>query len=189
MTYHTGSSGEINVSYHLTGPYPIDFFINLPTGQNTHEVSEIISLSPHPFDFSPPSRIVHEKEQIDAYLVSNSVYTDDNITIHGWHSNPDGSGGMLLPLEFVWYNFGGRIWDKYQNSSDIITNADGYFSLTLTAPSTEGGYLLSIRTLKTVTKPHVYSNILNIIVREPELSIEPGLILFIPHFHFMQLPS
>ena len=190
MTYHTESDGTINVSYHLTGPYPIGFFMELPaTGLNPKEVSEKISISPISFNFSPPSRIIHEKEQIDAYLVSNSVKTDENITLHGWYTNHDGSAGILLPLEFVWYNFGGRIWDKFQNSTDIITNADGYFSCTLTAPSTLGVYLLSIRTKKTVTKSHVYSNILNLIVREPEIPIEPWFEFNNPIFSLHATPQ
>lgn len=190
MTYHTGSDGTINVSYHLTGPYPIEFFMELPsTGQIIKEVSDTLTLTPEPIDISPPSRIIPEKEQIDAHLVSNSVNTQENVTVHGWYSYQNGSGGILLPLELVWYNFGGRIWDKYPKSTEIITNADGYFTCTLSAPSTPGAYLLSIRTVKTVTKSHVYSNILNLIVKEPELSVEPVVEYQYPQLSLFASPS
>ena len=161
ITLQTNANGSINASYHLTGPDPISFSMYY---QERHENKKHQSvpdmLFPLWLGINPPVRVVHSFENLEAYIDSETVESLQNITIYGWYCEKDGTSGSLSVLDLVWYNFGEKIWDKYQNSSKILTNADGLFECMVPAPKTPGMYLLAVKRSGNSTIPDLFSNIL-----------------------------
>lgn len=167
----TKQDGRVNFSYHLSGPDSVHFFLSYQKNQNEPIYrSNTISFIPLESGINPPARIVHEKETIIAYLQNETVDPIQNITVYGWYNGNGGSGVPLSSLDLVWYNFGEKIWDRYQNSSQVLTNADGKFECTVKAPQTPGMYLLGMRRRPgSVTSNQLYSNVLALSVVIPEL--------------------
>ncbi len=163
IPYQTKNDGSVNISYHLTGPDPLLFSLIWQKSSNHPKVhSEPVFLIPSNGGIQPPTRIVHKTKTLDAFLENNTVESLNPFTIYGWYCSYDGLPQSLSPLDLVWFNFGERIWDQYQNSSQILTNADGLFECTVPAPQTPGTYLLAVKTHEN-TKV-VYSNILPLTV-------------------------
>jgi len=180
IPYQTKNDGTVNVSYHLTGPDPLLFSLIWQKSSIQPKVqSEPVLLMPSGEGINPPTRIVHDTKTLDAYLEHASVVSLHNFTIYGWYCGKDGLPQVLSPLDLVWYNFGERIWDQYQNSSQILTNADGLFECTVPAPQTPGTYLLAVKTRESSQSKEVYSNVLPLTVipagEESSENIDPEL--------------
>ncbi|MCZ2417488.1 MAG: hypothetical protein LC132_08085, partial [Burkholderiales bacterium] len=109
---------------------------------------------------NPPVRTAYSSETIDAYIDNETVEPAQNITIYGWYCGKNETQKPFSSLELSWYNFGEKIWDQYQNSSKILTNANGLFECKVEAPQTEGMYLLSVKRAGNSTRPALFSNIL-----------------------------
>ena len=73
-------------------------------------------------DFLPRSRDRTDTRSIDADLNAVIIRPDENITISGWFSDGNGNGIPAGRLNLYWYNFADRIWDRYENCSEAITN-------------------------------------------------------------------
>lgn len=173
VVYQTSTDGTMNTSFHMTGPDPLSFSLSYQKNRNepTYQ-SEPVIVSPLLPALNPPARIVHTSETLDAYIDNESVESLQNITLYGWYCTKEGEPGSLATLDLVWYNFGGKFWDQYQNSSKILTNAHGLFECTVPAPQTPGMYLLAIKREGNSTTPAVYSNVIALPVTPREEETE-----------------
>ncbi len=159
--FQTKTDGKMNASFHLTGPDPLSFSLTYQKNRNEPKYqSEPVIISPLIPGINPPARIVHTSETLDAYIDNESIDSSQNITLYGWYCRKKGEPGSLSNLDLVWYNFGGKVWDQYQNSSKILTNAHGLFECTVPAPQTPGMYLLAVKSEGNATTPALYSNVL-----------------------------
>ena len=169
----TRSDGTVNFSFHLTGTEPVSWRLEYPENRTKLPCqSNTITLMPMATGMNPPARIADEIESIDIYLDNEYAKALQNITIYGWYNGKKGNGMPLHTLEPIWYNFGGKIWDRYQNSSQILTNADGMFECRVQAPQTPGTYLVGVKKSGSTTKAQVYSNILALTVTSPDVTGE-----------------
>lgn len=166
----TKSDGTVNFSFHLTGSDPVSWRLEYPKIRTKPPYqSNTITLIPMTTGMNPPARTADEKESIDIYLNNESARALQNITMYGWYNGKTGKGMPLHILEPIWYNFGEKIWDRYQNSSQILTNADGMFECRVQAPQTPGTYLVGVKKPGNITKSHVYSNILALTVTSTDI--------------------
>lgn len=157
----TRTDGIVNISYHLPGPDPLSFSMYYQERYDgIRHQSEPKMLLPLEPGINPPVRTAYSSETIDAYIDDETVEPAQNITIYGWYCGKNETQKPFSSLELSWYNFGEKIWDQYQNSSKILTNANGLFECKVEAPQTEGMYLLSVKRAGNSTRPALFSNIL-----------------------------
>lgn len=167
LTGDTRKDGNVNFTYHLPGPEPASFVMEYP-GTEPPALSDTLVLTPSGPGNDPGARVLHDKETIDAFLEENTEAGGENLTVYGWYGKKEGEPSRFSLLECIWYNFGGQLWDQYQNTSEILTNNDGLFACRVTAPQTPGMYLLGVRSLGNTTSRPVYSNVLVLTVTSPE---------------------
>ena len=88
--------------------------------------------------FEPRARERTNNRHIDAELTPSVISPGENVTLTGWFSDGNGDGIADGSLNLYWFNFADRIWDRYQNRSEAITNNAGYFALNVTGPNLTG---------------------------------------------------
>jgi hypothetical protein len=165
-TLSTDTSGKFTASYYLTGPDALLFRVVSSDEQGKNLVSNRVQV---PFemteDFSPRAFERTESRHIDANLNAAIIRPDNNISISGWFSNGNGDGIAAGRLNLYWYNFADRIWDKYENCSEAITNHDGFFSFNVTGPNLTGISYLAVVSKKEQTGKPLFSHVLPLAVR------------------------
>jgi len=165
VLYQTRKDGTMNATFHLTAPDPLSFSLHYQKNRNEPEYqSDPVFLVPSDTGMNPPPRIVHPSETIDVFIDNTSVQSLQNITLYGWYCKKEGEPGFLSILDLVWYNFGGKVWDQYPNSSKILTNRYGFFECTVPAPFTPGMYVMAVKREGNSTTPSAYSNVLPLTV-------------------------
>lgn len=165
VIYQTRKDGTMNATFHLTDPDSLSFSLLYRKNRNEPEYqSDPVFLVPSDTAMNPPARIVHTSETIDAFIDNTSVKSMQNVTLYGWYCKKEGEPGFLSALDLVWYNFGGKVWDQYPNSSKILTNGYGFFECTVPAPFTPGMYVMAVKREGNSTTPSAYSNVLPLTV-------------------------
>lgn len=177
-TVMTGDDGTFTTSYYLTGPKPISFRAVSSDNQGKDLVSSTVTV---PFektdDFAPMSRDRTGTRHIDANLNAAIIRPDENITLSGWFSDGNGNGIDAGRLNLYWYNFADRIWDRYRNCSEAITNDDGYYSFNVSGPNLTGISYLAVVSKKEQTGKPLFSHVLPLVVKgqsETSTSILPA---------------
>ena len=165
-TVITGNDGTFTTSYYLTGPKPISFRAVSSGNQGEDLVSSTVTV---PFektdDFAPMSRERKGTRHIDADLNAAIIRPDENITISGWFSDGNGNGIDAGRLNLYWYNFADRIWDRYRNCSEAITNDDGYYAFNVSGPNLTGISYLAVVSKKEQTGKPLFSHVLPLVVK------------------------
>jgi len=165
-TVITGADGSYTASYYLTGPNPLSFRAVSSGGNGEELVSNTITM---PFektdDFAPMARDRTGTRNIDANLNAAIIRPDENITISGWFSDGNGDGVNTGRLNLYWYNFADRIWDRYRNCSEAITNDDGYYAFNVSGPNLTGISYLAVVSKKEQTGKPLFSHVLTLVVK------------------------
>ncbi|MDD1729908.1 MAG: hypothetical protein LUQ50_12665 [Methanospirillum sp.] len=167
-TVATDTSGRYMASYHLTGPSSSEFRAVSSDGQGSPLFSDQVrSTFENTDDFSPPARERTGKRKIDADINAVIIRPGENITVSGWFSDGNGDGIGAGRLYLYWYNFADRIWDRYENCSEAITNDDGYYAFNVSGPNMTGISYMAVISKKEQTGKPLFSQILPLTVRGP----------------------
>lgn len=162
----TGADGSFTASYYLTGPGPLSFRALSTDDQGKDLTSNVVTLQfEKTQDFAP---VAHDRtgvRNIDAGLNAAILKPDENVTISGWFSDGEGNGVASGRLNLYWYNFADKIWDRYRNASEAITNDDGYYAFNLSGPNLTGVSYLAVVSKKEQTGKPLFSHVLPLVVR------------------------
>lgn len=165
-TITTGADGSFTSSYYLTGPGPLSFRALSTDDLGKDLTSNVVTLQfEKTQDFTPMARDRTGVRSIDAGLNAAILKPDENITISGWFSDGEGNGVVSGRLNLYWYNFADRIWDRYRNTSEAITNDDGYYAFNVSGPNLTGISYLAVVSKKEQTGKPLFSHVLPLVVR------------------------
>lgn len=169
----TSRSGLVTFNLSVPGPYPISCVLEYSGNNKGSSLwSNYVVLTPTLSGINPPAKTISDEEGLELSIKDTTIPSLQNMTLYGWYKNNDESDRKLQVLELVWYNFGGKFWDNYQNSSDILTNQNGKFECQIPAPETTGMYLLSVRKPGNTTRSPLYSDVQVITVISSESAEE-----------------
>lgn len=165
----TNASGYVSFNFSLAGPYPVICSLESPGKGNEPLVeSQKIPLIPMNPGINPPVKEISNEEFIHLFFTSEFIPSHQNISIYGWYGEKQKNDPSFQELKLVWYNFGEKLWDTYQNSSSILTNCDGKFEYSFLAPETTGMYLFSVMRPGNTTKADLFSDVHAITIVPPE---------------------
>jgi hypothetical protein len=169
----TDRNGTYGAAYHLTGPYDPDIRAVASPGSGQELLSDVIPLTFDDGYLIAPARERRDIRSIDAYLSPPIVLVGENCTISGWFADGNGDAIAYGSLHVYWYNFADRIWDRYKDGSEIITNKDGYYTANISSPSEAGVSYLAVVSRSEKTGKPLFSPVQVLIVREPETEQDP----------------
>ncbi|HWQ64615.1 MAG TPA: hypothetical protein VN429_09385 [Methanospirillum sp.] len=179
-TITTGADGSFTTSYYLTGPETLSFRALSTDDLGKDLTSNVVTLQfEKTEDFAPMARDRTGIRNIDAGLNAAIIKPDENVTISGWFSDGEGNGVASGRLNLYWYNFADKIWDRYRNTSEAITNDDGYYAFNVSGPNLTGISYLAVVSKKEQTGKPLFSHVLPLVVRgqtETNSSILPAVL-------------
>ncbi len=165
-TVITGDDGIFTASYFMTGPSPLTFRAVTSGKQGEELASNTVTMQfERTDDFAPMSRDRTGTRNINADLNAVIIRPDENVTISGWFSDGNGDGIAAGRLNLYWYNFADRIWDRYRNCSETITNDDGFYAFNVSGPNLTGVSYLAVVSKKEQTGKPLFSHILPLVVK------------------------
>lgn len=172
---NTDRNGTYSISYHLTGPSSPIFRAVSSDEKGNKLVSGENLLSFQSGNFTPLSRDRMKSRHIDGILIPPVIRTGENITISGWFADGNGDGIPAGRLSLYWFNFADRIWDRYEPSSEAITNEEGYYSFMVNGPKTSGISYLAVVSKREQDGDPLFSSVLALTVRGDQTNTSPVL--------------
>ncbi len=167
MPVQTGTDGSYAVSYHLPGTGDLTVRA-VSTGQKTGAIlSDARSLTWDRNGYTPPVKVIPSRRQIDLSVSASQALPGENLTVYGWFLVAGGDPVIRAAPGLFQYNIHDGGWDRFEETTDALTDRNGGFVIRTNAPDLPGQYYLAAISLDEPGNRPLFSNLLALTVVSP----------------------